>query len=95
MNVTGISGTTAPLSDPLGPAKKPDQTLKVARQFESLLIGQLLQMSRGEDGGWLGSGDDASSSSAVEMAEQCLAQALSDRGGLGIAEMVAGGLRKG
>jgi len=66
---------------------------EASRQFEAMLITELLRSAHGEDSGWLGSGGDGSFSNMTGMAEEYLAQALSARGGLGLAEMVEKGLR--
>jgi hypothetical protein len=52
------------------------------------MIAELLRMTHGDEGGWLGSGEDAASSSAVSIAEESLAQVLSSRGGFGLSEIV-------
>ncbi len=74
----------------------PQKIGEAATQFESLLIGQLLKsMHDDEDGeGWLGTGDDRAASSTLGLADQYLAQAMSKRGGIGIAKSVAAGLSK-
>jgi flagellar protein FlgJ len=64
-----------------------------ARQFEALLIGQMLKSMRDSEGGWLGTGDDEASSSAMEYAQEMFAQSLSANGGLGMASLVIKGLR--
>ena len=57
------------------------------------MLGQILKTAReSSDGGWLGTGDDQSGELALEMAEQQFAQAMSARGGLGIAKLVTAGL---
>jgi Rod binding domain-containing protein len=68
-----------------------------AGQFEALMIGQLLKSAHGsESEGWLGAGDDDdSSSTAIQMAEEYLGQAIANGGGLGIAKMVIQGMSKG
>jgi Rod binding domain-containing protein len=65
-----------------------------AQQFEALLIGQMLRSVRESSKGWLGTGEDASSSCATEYAEQQFAAALAERGGLGMAHLIAAGLAK-
>lgn len=73
---------------------KPDKVTDAARQFEALVMGQVLKAAReASDGGWLGTGDDQTGELALEMAEQGFAQALSARGALGIAKMVTPKLR--
>jgi len=66
-----------------------------AKDFESLLLTQMLKTMREASGnqGWLGTGDDQSSSSIMELAEQQVAQALAASGGLGLARLAADGLR--
>jgi Rod binding domain-containing protein len=74
----------------------PAKIAGAAKQFEALMIGQILKTAReSSDGGWLGTGDDQAGSLAVEMAEQQFAQAMSSRGGLGIAKLVTAGLKHG
>ncbi|HLK18974.1 MAG TPA: hypothetical protein VKT81_08460 [Bryobacteraceae bacterium] len=76
---------------------KPDEISKAATQFESMIIGQVLQASRqSSDKGWLGTGggDDQTGDMVMEMAEQGLAQGLAAQGGLGIAKMVSAKLRR-
>jgi len=65
---------------------------KVAGDFEALLISQLLRFARGGGDGWLGTGDDQSASSLLDMAEDQLAQAMAGSGGMGLAQMVVRGL---
>ena len=65
---------------------------KAAGDFEALLISQLLRSARGGGDGWLGTGDDQSASSLLDMAEDQLAQAMAGSGGMGLAQMVVRGL---
>lgn len=60
-----------------------------AQQFESLVIGEMLRAQR-EAGseGWLGSGDDPGSDSAMDIAESQLSNALAAGGGLGLAKVI-------
>ncbi len=92
----GISASVAaPVFTGTGTAiAQPRNVGEAAKQFEALLLGQMLKLARGDEAGWLGSGEDASASSAIEMAEQFLAQSLADKGGLGLAKMVEKGLEK-
>ncbi len=81
--------------DPLVPKPKedPEKIKNAARQFESLLIAQMLKSMKSTDGGWLGTGEDQSASSAMDYAEEIFAQSLSAKGGLGLANLVVQGLK--
>jgi flagellar protein FlgJ len=77
-------------------ANRTDDPAKIkdaARQFEALLIGQMLKSMRDSEGGWLGTGDDEAGSSAMEYAQEMFAQSLSANGGLGMASLVMKGLK--
>ena len=65
-----------------------------ARQFEALIIGQMLKSARESGGSWFGGGEDEASSTATGMAEEQLAQTLAASGGLGLTSMVLQGLEK-
>ena len=84
----GISDSAPTVKGADNPAKVKD----AARQFEALLVGQMLKSMRDSEGGWLGTGDDEASSSAMEYAQEMFAQSLSASGGLGLANLVAKGL---
>ncbi|HTS77887.1 MAG TPA: rod-binding protein [Bryobacteraceae bacterium] len=77
------------VSVPAGHRDSPEKIRQAASQFESLLIGQVLK-SMHEDGeqGWLGSGEDQTAASAMSLADEYLAQAISQNGGLGLAKMI-------
>lgn len=95
-----MSDITVPLAGPpafsQAPGEvKPRNEREAAEQFEALLIAQLLKSAResnGEDG-WLGTGEDKTSETIAEYAEQQVAQMLSSSGGFGLAELIARGLR--
>jgi flagellar protein FlgJ len=81
-------------STPAVPKDDPAKVKESAKQFEALLIGQMLKSMRDSEGGWLGTGEDQSSSSAMEYAQESFAQALASRGGLGMAAIVTKGFEK-
>ena len=84
------SSLTQPaVPNPDNPAKIQD----AARQFEALLIGQLLETARQSEG-WLGSGEDSAGGCAIGFAEQQLADTMARAGGFGLARMIAAGLEK-
>jgi peptidoglycan hydrolase FlgJ len=70
----------------------PDRIQDAARQFEALLVEQILRAGRGEGEGWMGTGSDAAGECATGFAEQQFAAALAARGGLGLARLIGSGL---
>lgn len=78
----------------LKPKDDPKKVAGAAKEFEALLIGQMLKSMRDSEGGWMGTGDDQSTSSAMEYAQESFAQSLSAQGGLGLASMITKGLEK-
>lgn len=86
--------TLSPVSAGTGQKDTPEKILNAARQFESLLVEQILRtMRESAQAGWMGSGDDKSSESLMEFAEQEFAKVMSAGGGFGLARMIADGLR--
>jgi flagellar protein FlgJ len=76
------------------PKSSPDKIENAAKQFESLLIGQILKsMHESGSASWLGTGDDQSGEAAMELAEEQFAQALASRGGLGLSRLIVQGLK--
>jgi Rod binding domain-containing protein len=73
---------------------KQGQLIESARQFEALLIGQIMRTMRESAGGWLGSGEDQAGASMAEFAEQQMAQLLSASGGFGLASLIVQGLAR-
>src|ERR1700690_4156102 len=88
-HATPLAAATAPVHGPDDPAKVHD----AAQQFEALLIGQILRTERESGGGWLGSGGDPASDCATDYAEQQFATLLARQGGLGLASLIAAGLK--
>jgi len=77
------------------PASKPSRAAAAAGQFEALLIGQMLKSEReSNDDGWMGGGGDSAAESAYGMAENQFAQAISSRGGFGLAKTIQHALEK-
>jgi flagellar protein FlgJ len=71
-------------------AGKPKDAAEAAKQFEALMIGQMLRSAR-ED-----SSDeekDSTGSTMLDMADQQFAKLLADRGGLGLGTMIAKSLK--
>ena len=88
-----VSSTAhAPL--PASPRKdSPENIADTARQFEGLLIAQMLKSARESSSSGFGT-DDHASDSVVEMAEQQLSSVLSSGGGLGLSRLIVQGLSK-
>lgn len=83
MRIAGAS----PLNAPLTPEAK--RLKDAARDFEGLLIGQMLKHARqSSSGGWLGTGEDRSGETMMEVAEENLANILAAQGSFGIAQLL-------
>ena len=89
---------TPVLTTGIDPSQKspdsPQKTQEAATQFEALLVGQILKSAHDEEGGWLGTGEDQTADSAMQMADEYFARALTSHGGLGLAKMITAGLDK-
>lgn len=91
--IDGIGALSA-MGDQVSPAHNdPAKVKDAAQQFEALLISQIMKSMRESGGGWLGTGDDESASAAMEYGQEVFAQAMAASGGLGLANMVAAGLK--
>jgi flagellar protein FlgJ len=76
------------------PPDDPEKVKSAAKQFEALLIGQMMKsMHDSSGGGWLSTGDE-SASSAMEYGQEIFAQSMANSGGLGLADMIAKGFDK-
>ena len=73
----------------------PSKIHDAAQQFEALLLGQMLRTARESTGNWLSTGEDASGDCATDFAEQQFAAAMAQQGGLGLANLIAQGLKRG
>jgi flagellar protein FlgJ len=82
-------------SVPPAPAGREDpaKIRDAAQQFEALLLAQILRSAHDDNSGWLGSGDGASDCT-TGLAEEQLARLLAEKGGLGLAQMIAAGLQQ-
>ena len=93
MGLNAISAITAPAL--IEAQSQGDKRVKAAKDFEALLIGQMLRSLREEGSGWLGTGDDQASEAAFGLGEEQFAQALTAGGGLGLSKVIASGLKSG
>jgi len=100
MSVNSVSSVPVVAAAASAPAEtpRPKDLAGAARQFEALLLTQMLKTARESscsgDEGWMGSGADSAASTAISMAEEQFASALAAQGGLGLAQMVTGSFAK-
>jgi len=89
MEITASSDALAlQASDPTS-IKKASKLHDAAQQFEALMLGEVLKTVRsGGSDGWLGSGDSSGDDSAMDMAQNELANVLAASGGFGLAHMI-------
>lgn len=92
LNTIMTSGSTASGA----PAKDDPEKIKTAaRQFEALMIEQMLKSARESgSGGWMGSSGADAGAPLGDMAEQSFAQVLAANGGLGLAKLIISGLSR-
>lgn len=91
-DLVGVGQETSPARGGKS-ASKAEDVQKAAKDFEALLIEQMLRSAReAGSGDWMGSGSDQTGMPLSEMAEQQFAQMLSGSGGLGLARLVVNGL---
>ncbi len=86
-----LENPAATMVEPLA-ARQPKTVEAAAKQFEALMIAQLLKEARGDEGGWLGGGEDTGSATQTGLAEEQFAQALAQSGGLGLSSQIVSSL---
>ena len=84
MSPVGISSVSTAAAAAVRPSEK---IRDAASQFEALLIGQMLHAAHE------GPSEDPASDCATDFAEQHLATTMAKAGGLGIADLIARGLK--
>ena len=86
-----IPAALAPSPAGMPSQPKPKNATEAAKQFEALLIGQMLRTAResGADGSL---NQDSTSETMFDLADQQFAQMLSNHGGFGLAKLIAKGL---
>ncbi len=70
------------------------KTEGAAKDFEALLVSQMLHSVREEGSGWMGTGEEQASSAAFGLGEEQLAKALSARGGFGLTAVIQKALNR-
>jgi peptidoglycan hydrolase FlgJ len=88
---SSITSATAALADAAQP--KPRSAENAARQFEALLIGEMMKSVR-ESTADDEDENDNSKQTMLDVADQQFAQVLANNGGLGMARMIVAGLNK-
>jgi Rod binding domain-containing protein len=72
-----------------------ERVQKAARDFEALLVAQMLKSAReGSSGAFSGTESDQATESILEMGEQQIANLLAASGGLGLSTLLVSGLSK-
>ena len=74
--------------------KKPAKLADAARQFEALMINELLKAADSEKTTWLGDDADNASETALGMAQTQLAQSVASHGGFGLARTIERAMTK-
>jgi Rod binding domain-containing protein len=93
VRLESTTSATAAGVDAVDTAKKdsPERIADAAKQFEGLLLAQMLKSMHSSGQGWLGT-EDSSTESVMSMAEEQFANMLTAQGGLGLTSMVMKGL---
>jgi peptidoglycan hydrolase FlgJ len=87
-----LSTALTPSTPSTQPKDDPAKVLDAARQFEALLLNQMMKSMRDTEGGWMGTDEDDAASSAMEYGQEMFAQSMANQGGLGLAKLLAAGL---
>lgn len=94
-SVSDATSTAPSTPDARASAPENRRLKQAATDFEGLLVAQLLRHARqAGDGGWMGAGEDKSSESMMEMAEESLARMMASQGCLGLASLMQQGVAR-
>lgn len=97
MTIPGISASSASLpgaNQTSDGQAKPKNAAEAAKQFEALLIAQMLRTAHESTGGSLDESGDSSGDTMFDVAGQQFAQVMANNGGLGLAKMITEGLNR-
>lgn len=89
--ISSFPDATAP---PAQTQPTPKNAAEAAKQFEALLIAQMLRTAHESSSGSLDDEQDSSEDTMFDVAGQQFAQVLANNGGLGLAKMVLHGLQQ-
>jgi Rod binding domain-containing protein len=84
--ITSLSASPTMTSPAAG---KPKDAAEAAKQFEAMLMAQMLHSAREDEGDDALSGEDSGGSTMLDMADQQFSKLLADRGGLGLGSLIA------
>jgi Rod binding domain-containing protein len=95
MSNTPVSlATGLPLTAQASPSEpKPKNAAEAAKQFEALMIAQMLRTAHESASGSFDADEASSSEAMFDVAGQQFAQVLANNGGLGLAKMIVQGLQ--
>src|SRR5258708_4138149 len=71
-----------------------NKTAAAAKDFEALLMGQILKSAHSSSG-WLGTDDDDAGEAAIGLGEEQLARTMAQSGGFGLSKLIESGIRTG
>jgi peptidoglycan hydrolase FlgJ len=95
MSEIGLNTILSTQATPSSTEQNPAKVRDAAKQFESLLIEQMLKSARESGSGdWNGTSEDQTGAPLSEMADQQFAQLLASNGGMGLAKLVVDGLER-
>ncbi len=82
-------------SGPSSTEKNPAKIRDAAKQFEALLIQEMLKSARASGSGdWSGTAEDPTGATMTDMADQQFAQLLASNGGMGLSKLVVDSLER-
>jgi|YelNatPaOPRAMG01_1025707.scaffolds.fasta_scaffold03371_16 Rod binding domain-containing protein len=93
MDLAAIAATRNAISEAPAPKRAPDPMEDAARQFEALLVAQILKSAIPSDSSFLGEQDDQAGDHAIQFAMEELGRAIALGGGLGLTQLILQGLR--
>lgn len=93
MDLSTIAATRAASFQAPGPQQVPHRIEDAARQFEALLVAQILKSAIPSDSSFLGEQEDQAGDHAIQFAMEELGRAIAVGGGLGLTQLILQGLR--
>ena len=92
--ITGPSGTAGAAALAAAPPDpKPRNAAEAAKQFEAVLIAQMMRSAHESGGGGLGPDQDTTSETMWDVAAQQFAKVLASNGGMGLSKLVEQGIQ--